>query len=157
MVLGGWELEADRIVDELLERPEDEDEWTSLRRGLEKTVGPYRTNPDEVLTMFRFIRETPALWGRLLEKQSDWLSTAAEALAARGGSSRPPTLGDQALVAAAIGCYNVALAHWVESGGHQDFETVLDEAFAALGAKVQPGRPRRLEQLGEHPTEQRTF
>jgi AcrR family transcriptional regulator len=136
VVLGAWDIQAQRIIDELLTRPADEDEWVSLRRGLDATLGSYRSDPDGVLVMFRFIRQTPALWGKLLEKQSDWQSTAAEALAARGSSSRPTTLSDSVLVASALACYNVALDHWVASDGRLDFEELLDGAFAACGGRA---------------------
>lgn len=143
VVLGSWDLQSRLIIDGLLARPADEDEWTSLRRGLDQTLESYRTKPDDLLTLFRFIRETPALWGGLLKKQSDWLPTAATALAARRNPSRPPTLGDSVLVSAAVGCYNVALGHWVASDGQLDFEEVLDEAFATLAPSARAGRRSR--------------
>ncbi|SEO69641.1 TetR/AcrR family transcriptional regulator [Trujillonella endophytica] len=141
VVLGAWDIEAGRIIDELLRRPADEEEWTSLRRALQQTVRGYAADPSGVLTLLRFIRGTPALWGGLLAKQSNWQPAAAQALAARGGSKRAPTLSDSVLVSAGIGCYTVALEHWVAADGQLDFEVTLDEAFATIGARLDAASP----------------
>ncbi|MFD1539518.1 TetR family transcriptional regulator [Nonomuraea guangzhouensis] len=133
-VLGAFDAQAAQVADALRARPADEDDWTALRRALDTVIEHYHQDRGGALALTHLVRGTPALCSRQLEKQHGWCPTLAQALAERGGSSRPVTLAQSVRATAALDCLNVALDHWTASEGELDLVDLLDEAFAALSA-----------------------
>ncbi|MFD3377517.1 MULTISPECIES: TetR family transcriptional regulator [unclassified Streptomyces] len=134
-VLGAVEAQGEQLAEALRARPAAEDDWTALRRALDTITEPYRLDPAEALATTRLIMGTPALCARQLEKQNSWRSPLARALAERTDPPRPVTVALSVKAAAALGCLNIALDHWLVSDGDLDLVALLDEAFAALSPR----------------------
>lgn len=137
-VLSAFDDHAMGFAEALRARPADEDHWTALRRALEGVVPFYLQDPSKALVITRFVLNTPALQSRQVERRHSWRPILAAALAERAG------LGDgrlpvrlAVLVAAALDCMDIAVAHWADSDGEDDLGMLLAEGFdtlASLGA-----------------------
>ena len=134
-VLGAVDARGDELADALRARPDGEDDWTAIRRALDTVIEPYHQDPAKALAMTRLVMGTPALRARQIERQHDWHSVLAEALAGRTDPPRPMTLALSVRAAAALACLNIALGYWTASDGQLDLIALLDEAFAALAPR----------------------
>jgi AcrR family transcriptional regulator len=134
-VLYAIETHSTELVDALLDRPANEDDWDALRRALDTVIEPCRTDPTSALAMTRLVQNSPALYARMLENQHSWWPALTEALADRHGSLRPVPLALVVKATAALVCLNIALDRWTASDGQLEIVDLLDEAFQALGAK----------------------
>jgi AcrR family transcriptional regulator len=131
-VLAVLDMQGERIAEAIGSRPAGEDDWTALRRALDAVTENYRQEPAQVLTMTRLIRTTPALCAWHLEKQLGWRPALVAALAARPRQPRPAPIALSVMAAAALDCLNIAVDRWFASGGEDDLDDLLDQAFAAL-------------------------
>ena len=113
------------------ERPDGEDAWTALRRGLDIAVRTYVRDPDEMLARLRLIRRTPDLRSHQLDRLDEWKKAIGAALAGRLGV-REDEIALESLVAAALGAFDAALARWSETDGAEDLIALIDAAFAAI-------------------------
>jgi AcrR family transcriptional regulator len=112
-------------------RPDGEDAWTALRRGLDVAVRTYQRDPDEMLARLRLIRRTRALRSHQLDRLDEWKKAIGAALAGRLGM-REDEIAVESLVAAALGAFDAALARWSEIDGAEDLIALIDAAFAAV-------------------------
>jgi AcrR family transcriptional regulator len=81
---------GDAMSAALASRPAAEDEWTALRRAVDPAVALLARDPGAGLALLRLVRNTPALWGRLHEKQASWRAALADRLSERSGTGTPP-------------------------------------------------------------------
>jgi AcrR family transcriptional regulator len=131
-VLGALDDQGVQAAAALRARPADEDDWTALRRSLDPFVDRCRQDPSGALALARLVQESPALRGRQLEKQANWVPALAQALADRKGHARRTPLAPQVRATAALDCLTIAVSHWTASDGGLDLAELLDQAFAAL-------------------------
>jgi AcrR family transcriptional regulator len=119
------------VADALRARPDGESAWAALRHALDIAVGTYERSPDEALARLRLIRCTPALRSHHLDQLAEWQGSIGAALAERLGV-RGGDIKVEALVAAALGAFDAALARWSDSDGALDLMALIDEAFAVM-------------------------
>lgn len=133
LALGVLDTHGTEVADALAARPEDEDVWQSLRRSLDLVVERSHANRAGALAMARLVQRTPALWARQHERQHAWAGLLARVLL-----ERSPQAGAAAGVwaMAAMGCLGVAVDLWSAADGRPDLAVVLDDAFAALEARL---------------------
>jgi AcrR family transcriptional regulator len=112
-------------------RPDGEDAWTALRRGLDIAVRTYQRDPDEMLARLRLIHRTPDLRSHQLDRLDEWKMLIGAALARRLGM-REDEIAVESLVAAALGAFDAALARWSETDGAEDLIALIDAAFASV-------------------------
>jgi AcrR family transcriptional regulator len=123
---------GDAMSAALASRPAAEDEWTALRRSVDPAVALLVRDPGEGLALLRLVWNTPALWGRLHEKQASWRAALVDRLSQRSGADTPSPLVLRTRVMAALGCLMVAFDSWVEGEGRDDLDVLADLTFGAL-------------------------
>jgi AcrR family transcriptional regulator len=133
-ILYAIDAQVTQLSDALHTRPDDEDDWTALRRALDTVIEPYLRDPTAALAMTRLVQDAPALYARMLDKQHSWRPVLTEALAERHGSVQPVPLPLAVKATAALVCLNIALDYWTASDGQLDLVDLLDEAYGALAA-----------------------
>ncbi|MDX3638561.1 TetR family transcriptional regulator [Streptomyces sp. MB09-02B] len=135
IVLGRLEETGRRIAEELAARPDDEQPWQALRRAFDALTRINETAPPErVLSYLRMLQQAPSLRARHHEKQLGWQKLLVPEIARRLGAdpSRSEDPRPGALVAAALGCLDVASAAWVACEGTVPLAVLLDRAMGAL-------------------------
>jgi AcrR family transcriptional regulator len=137
LVLGKYEVVAERIAEALADRPVDEGAWESLRRAFDGVVG-YVDDPTKRAAteeMQRVVQSTPTLRAGYLEKFDRMVERVASTLDARVGrpAGPPPSARSRAVVAAAFACLQAAEASYLASP-EVTYATHLDEAMAAVRA-----------------------
>jgi AcrR family transcriptional regulator len=123
---------GDAMPAALAARPDDEDPWVSLRRSVDPAVALLVREPTRGLTLLQLAWTTPALWGRLHEKQGSWRPALVDRLTDRAGPDGPSPLVLQTRVMAALGCLMVAFDSWVGNDGRDDLAGLVDLTFGAL-------------------------
>ena len=125
---------GESMIGALASRPPEEGEWPALRRAVDPAVALVAATPTESLALLRLIWDTPALVGRLHDKQASWRPGLVEVLMARQGGRDSPVLAVQTRVMAALGCLLIAFDAWVGGAGEQDLRRLVDFTFEALGS-----------------------
>jgi AcrR family transcriptional regulator len=125
---------GDAMSAALASRPAAEDEWTALRRAVDPAVALLTREPDEGLALLRLVWTTPALWGRLHEKQASWRPALADRLAERSSDGAASPLALRTRVMAALGCLMMAFDSWVNDNGRDNLGALTDATFAALAS-----------------------
>jgi hypothetical protein len=115
--------------------------WRALRAACDVVVTANAADPDRALRMVRMFAETPSLQARHLERQVRWSGALVPEVARRLGAD-PDDATDprpRAIVAAALGSLEAAIAAWRLSDGHADLGDLLDRAIGAV-ASCSPSR-----------------
>jgi len=143
IVVGKFDLVAEEMLRTLLDRPNEEPVWTSLRRIFDLLV-PYVDAPgkSEVADpMQRIVFATPALLASYLEKLHLMQDAAEAAIRDRARAAGTPYAeGDpapRALVGAAFGCLIAAQRSWLASSTRHTFAEALDHAMTIVGPTTQ--------------------
>ncbi|GAB2764212.1 hypothetical protein GCM10027174_45990 [Salinifilum aidingensis] len=134
-VLDAFRSESARIIDALHQRPASEDVWTALRRAIEPLLRHYHDTPERSLALSRLVLETPSLRVANLERQVELRDALAATIAER--SPGRSEVQAEALAHAAVGCFHLAIEHWVRTGGQARLEDLLDDAFDAVRSTAQ--------------------
>jgi AcrR family transcriptional regulator len=123
-----------KVLDALAARPADEPAWQALRHAFDLLIEESSALPEQGLRMRRLLHETPSLQARLLGKQLGWQDQLAPEVGRRlgvpGGACDPRP---RAVVAAALGCLNVAVDMWGATDGARSLPGLLDQAMTAVG------------------------
>jgi AcrR family transcriptional regulator len=136
LVIGKYDLFADRMAEALDERPADEPIWESLRRVFDLTLDYVQDDHQRARNdaMEEIVRSTPQLHARYLEKmqrvQELLIGRVAVRLTSRdrvGTDPRPA-----AIVGAAFACMQAARQAWFASDRSEPFGSYLDTAMSAL-------------------------
>jgi len=133
VVLGHVEELGHQVLEALCARPESESAWQALRRAFDLLTEETAASPEEQLRMARMLDSTPSLKIRQLGKQLTWHALLVPEIARRlnvGDATRDPR--PRALVAAALGCLNAAVATWTDTDGTIALPDLLDQAMGAL-------------------------
>jgi AcrR family transcriptional regulator len=132
-VLGHLEELGQQARDALVARPADEPAWQALRHAFDLLIAERSAYPEGGMGMHRMLRDAPSLQARRLGKQLGWQELLAPEVARRlGASGDPYDPRPRALVAAALGCLNVAVDVCALSEGAVDLADLLDQAMGAL-------------------------
>jgi len=133
VLLGHLEELGHRVADALAARPADEPAWQALRRSFDPLITERLSYPDEGLTLSRILHDTPSLQARQLGKQLGWQDLFAPEVARRLGiPDEPYDPRPRALLAAALGCLNVAVDVWTAAGGTVSLPDLVDQAMGAV-------------------------
>ncbi|MGO8894571.1 MAG: TetR family transcriptional regulator [Streptosporangiaceae bacterium] len=133
VLLGHLEELGHKVADALAARPAHEPAWQALRRSFDLLITERLTYPDEGLTLRRILHDTPSLQARQLGKQLGWQDLLAPEVARRlgvPGDDHDPR--PRALVAAALGCLNVAVDVWTAADGVIPLADLVDQAMSAV-------------------------
>lgn len=144
LVIGKYDLFADRLAEAFDVRPADEPVWESLRRVFDIALDYVQDDRSRARNdgMERIVRTSPQLYARYLEKMQRVQEILIDRVAARVGSdhvsARDPRAA--AIVGAAFACMQAARSAWLAGDQREPFDTVLDRAMSA----VSPARPTDL-------------
>ncbi len=136
LVIGKYDLFADRMAEALDERPADEPIWESLRRVFDLTLDYVQDDHQRARNdaMEEIVRSTPQLHARYLEKMQRVQELLIGRVAVRltshdrvGTDPRPA-----AIVGAAFACMQAARQAWFASDRSEPFGSYLDTAMSAL-------------------------
>lgn len=134
LVLGKYELLADRLIEALAARPRDEPVWDSLRRAFDVIVEYFDDEQQlsRTLAMEKVIRGNPALGAGELERISRAQEQLADLVRERTGRQSPADPAPAAIAGAALSCLIAAKTTWITTGQSRPFAELLDHAMAAL-------------------------
>jgi len=131
VVLGDLDALGETLRAALEGRPADEDAWTALGEALRSLGGGM--SPEVRLSLANLYERTPSLQARHLQKHVRWQALLAPDIERRLGV----LAGDPraaALIAASLGCLDVAVEEWRRSGGTADAEAIYRDCVAAIRA-----------------------
>ncbi|WP_432841438.1 TetR family transcriptional regulator [Dactylosporangium sp. CA-092794] len=126
---------GDRLLAALTARPDDETAWTAMRRALDPLLAAAEVSDERARRLTRLIAATPALAARHREKNARWHRLLRPEIARRLGAD-PDDEADprpDAVVAAAMGCFDAALTAWTSAADPHPLPEILDRAMTALG------------------------
>ena len=111
VVLGNLVEYGERVLSELIERPETEAPWMALRMAIEPVLHPPAEDADRALRIRRLFIETPTLRARHYEKTLTWQGILIPEVARRMDvpidDPRPA-----AVISCVLACLDAALVSW---------------------------------------------
>ena len=134
-LFGGASDAGERLLDALVARPADEAPWVAMRRALDPLIEQYVAGDTQIRRLVRLMVNTPVLAARHREKNARWHELLQPELARRLGTD-PDDASDpraHAVIAAALGCVDVALRAWTSSDHAPELTVILDRAMGAVG------------------------
>ncbi|RUR03025.1 TetR family transcriptional regulator [Labedella endophytica] len=136
LVIGKYDLFADRMAEALDERPAHEPVWESLRRVFDITLDYVQDDHQRARNeaMDEIVRSTPQLYARYLEKMQRVQELLTGRVAARltGRDDDPSDPRPAAIVGAAFACMQAARQAWFASDRSEAFGSYLDTAMSTL-------------------------
>jgi AcrR family transcriptional regulator len=136
LVIGKYDLFADRMADALDVRPADEPVWESLRRVFDITLGYVEDERQRARNdaMDEIVRSTPQLYASYLERMQRVQELLIDRVALRllGEDRDPSDPRPAAIVGAAFACMQAARQAWFASDRTEAFGDYLDHAMAAV-------------------------
>jgi AcrR family transcriptional regulator len=134
LVIGKYDLFADRIAEALDARPADEPVWDSLRRVFDLTLDYVQDDHARARNdaMERIVRSSAQLNARYLEKMQRVQKILVGRVAARlpNEAMDPADPRPAAIVGAAFACMTAARSYWLESDQQQPFGEYLDDVMS---------------------------
>ncbi|WP_139327398.1 TetR family transcriptional regulator [Microbacterium sp. RURRCA19A] len=136
LVIGKYDLFADRMAEALDDRPMDEPVWDSLRRVFDITLDYVQDDRQRARNdaMDEIVQSSPQLKARYLEKmqrvQELLIGRVATRIAGRDADPSDPTAA--AIVGAAFACMQAARHAWFASDQSEPFGSYLDKAMATF-------------------------
>lgn len=131
-VVGDPKQHRDDLAAALEGRPSDEAEWTALREAFAEMLdrGARSSDTEVGRRAARLITSTPSLRARNLEKHQVWAEALVPLVERRLGSGAGSRFRAEALVQAALGCFDVAIGAWAaQDGPGEDPADLLRRAF----------------------------
>jgi AcrR family transcriptional regulator len=144
LVIGKYDLFADRMAEALDERPADEPVWESLRRVFDITLDYVQDDYQRARNdaMDEIVRSSPQLYARYLEKmqrvQQLLIGRVAGRLNEDGHNPSDPR--PAAIVGAAFACMQAARQAWFTSDRAQPFGSYLDTAMSSFQLGPDPAQ-----------------
>jgi AcrR family transcriptional regulator len=136
LVIGKYDLFADRMAEALDARPTEEPVWESLRRVFDITLDYVQDDQQRARNeaMDEIVRSTPQLYARYLEKmqrvQELLIGRITTRLTDQGHVATDPK--PAAIVGAAFACMQAARQAWFASDKTEPFSSYVDNAMATL-------------------------
>jgi AcrR family transcriptional regulator len=144
LVIGKYDLFADRMAEALDERPADEPVWESLRRVFDITLDYVQDDYQRARNdaMDEIVRSSPQLYARYLEKmqrvQQLLIGRVADRLNEHGHNPSDPR--PAAIVGAAFACMQAARQAWFASDRSRPFGSYLDAAMSSFQLAPRPSQ-----------------
>jgi AcrR family transcriptional regulator len=135
LVIGKYDLFADRMAEALDARPKNEPVWESLRRVFDIALDYVQDENQRARSeaMDEIVRSTPQLYARYLEKMQRVQELLIGRIAVRLNDEHNPTdPRPAAIVGAAFACMQAARHAWLASDRSEAFGSYLDDAMATL-------------------------
>ncbi|MBT2523857.1 TetR family transcriptional regulator [Arthrobacter sp. ISL-28] len=136
LVIGKYDLFADRMAEALDARPKNEPVWESLRRMFDITLDYVQDEHQRARSeaMDAIVRSTPQLYARYLEKMQRVQELLIGRIAVRLNDDEhdPSDPRPAAIVGAAFACMQAARHAWFASDRSEAFGSYLDDAMATL-------------------------
>jgi AcrR family transcriptional regulator len=136
LVIGKYDLFADRMAEALDARPKNEPVWESLRRMFDITLDYVQDEHQRARSeaMDEIVRSTPQLYARYLEKMQRVQELLIGRIAVRlnDDEHNPSDPRPAAIVGAAFACMQAASHAWLASDRSEAFGSYLDDAMATL-------------------------
>jgi AcrR family transcriptional regulator len=136
LVIGKYDLFADRMAEALDARPKNEPVWESLRRMFDITLDYVQDEHQRARSeaMDAIVRSTPQLYARYLEKMQRVQELLIGRIAMRLNDDEhdPSDPRPAAIVGAAFACMQAARHAWLLSDRSEAFGSYLDDAMATL-------------------------
>lgn len=139
LVLADYADRLGRILDELDQRPSDEPTWDALRASFAAVAADYQSQSDRLRRRFTIIANNPSVFARSLQLQAGWEQSLTERLTTRLGVGTDDP-GPRLLAATALAVMRASLQHWLTSGHATPLPTLVQRAFAELGAGLSRDR-----------------
>lgn len=143
---GKDELVLDRLVQSGAEiaaaleaRPPEEPAWLALRRAFDVSVRDVETNGELSRRLYLMLQQEAALRATVEEWRRRWEELLSPPLARRLGR-RPDDVRAEAVVASALGCFEVARRAWASGPTRRGSLTrLLDHAMCAVAPLASEG------------------
>lgn len=134
MVVGSMQDSGVRLAEALADRPAEEDAWQALRGALGGLLTTIAGDPQGALARARMFAGTPSLRAARQQKHAQWREVLVPQVLPRltGGPEHTRELRAAAITAAVLGCVDVAITRWSESGGEESLSDLLDTAITAV-------------------------
>jgi AcrR family transcriptional regulator len=136
LVIGKYDLFADRMAEALDARPANEPVWESLRRVFDITLEYVEDDHQRARNeaMDEIVRSTPQLHARYLEKMQRVQELLIGRVATRltKHDHIPSDPKPAAIVGAAFACMQAARQAWFASDRTEPFSSYVDDSMAAL-------------------------
>jgi AcrR family transcriptional regulator len=136
LVIGKYDLFADRMAEALDARPKNEPVWESLRRMFDITLDYVQDEHQRARSeaMDAIVRSTPQLYARYLEKMQRVQELLIGRIAVRlnDDEHNPSDPRPAAIVGAAFACMQAARHAWLASDRSEAFGSYLDDSMATL-------------------------
>jgi len=126
---------GERLLAALAARPPGETPLVAMRRALDPWIEEITAGGEHARRLARLIANTPALAARHRDKNALWYEVLRPEIARRLGAD-PAIVSDPrpaAVIAAAFGCFDAAVAAWTSIDQPQPLSELLDRAMAAIG------------------------
>jgi hypothetical protein len=132
--LGGLAVYGERLAQRVIERPDAESPWQALRMAMTALSETQQSDATNALALATLVHADSALYKSRWQPQLLWRPVLVDALVTRAPSLSG--LAAESLAAAALGCLDAATDAWMATGGSAAFDSILDEAFDAVGAAL---------------------
>lgn len=133
-LFGTFDDAGERLRHALAARPPGEPPWVAMRRALDVLIERYEAHDERIRRLTRLMVGTPSLSAWHREKNARWQELLRPEIARRLGAD-PADDSDpraHAVIAAALGCVEAALAAWTSDARPQPLATILDRAMGAV-------------------------
>lgn len=125
---------AEELSHALRQRPDDEPPWAALRHALDPLIAHYAAQPERARRLAELARTTPALTPLRQQKLARFYDLCTPEIARRLGSD-PGDATDprpRALIAAAFGSLESAVAAWIAGNGTQQLTQLVHRAMDSI-------------------------
>ncbi|MER6345236.1 TetR family transcriptional regulator [Streptomyces sp. NPDC001595] len=130
VVFGDRIPSAEEVRDELLRHLDNTPAWDALRATFRTAALQMDADKDRWKRATRLICHTPGLRARYLEKHLAWTDVLVPEIASRIGSDGPDAdLRAHTMINTALGCFDVALMRWADSGTDRPLAALVDDVF----------------------------
>jgi AcrR family transcriptional regulator len=126
----------EELLHALRQRPDEETPWAALRQAMNPLIEHYAAQSERAQRLAELARTTPALATLHQEKPAKWHNLLTPEIARRLGAD-PGDATDprpHALIAAALGCLDAAVAAWIASQGTQPLAQILHRAMDSVSS-----------------------
>ncbi|MFD8649108.1 TetR family transcriptional regulator [Streptomyces mirabilis] len=121
---------AEEVRDELRRHLGGSPAWDALRATFQAAAHQMDADSGRWKRATRVICHTPGLRARYLEKHLAWTEAVVPEIASRIDPDRPDAeLKAQTMLNTALGCFDVAIMRWADSGTDQSLAALVDEVF----------------------------